>query len=212
MKDREIPVEASYNVATFDILIDGKVVDQGYQVISISVSKEINRIPTAKIVLKDGDAAAETFQISEEEEFLPGKPIIIKIGRDSKNKQLFKGIIVKHAIKVYERGETHLILDCRDEVVKMTIGRHNYYYEELKDSEIMEEVIGRYSGLSNDVEATNTKHLEMVQYHATDWDFLLMRAEANGKLVVVDDGEVIIKAPETDADAAVQADRSGTGS
>lgn len=203
MKDREIPVETSYNVTTFDILIDDKVVDQGYQILSISVSKEINRIPTAKIVLKDGDAAEETFKISEEEEFLPGKSITVKIGRDSENKQLFKGIIVKHAIKVQESGETRLILDCKDEAVKMTIGRHNYYYEESKDSEIIEEIIGRYSGLSHDVEATTIKHLEMVQYHATDWDFLLMRSEANAKLVVVDDGKITIEEPKTDTDAAV---------
>ncbi|TPN83950.1 type VI secretion system tip protein VgrG [Aquimarina algicola] len=203
MKDREIPVESSYNVATFDILIDGQVVDQGYQVLSISTTKEINRIPTAKIVLKDGDASEETFTISEEEEFIPGKSITIKIGRDSENQQLFKGVIIKHAIKVIEGGETRLILDCRDEAVKMTIGRHNYYYEESRDSEIMEEVIGRYSGLTNDVEATSISHLEMVQYHATDWDFLLMRAEANAKLVIVDDGTVSIKSPDTSSEAAV---------
>ncbi len=203
MKDREIPVETSYNVATFDILVNGQVIDQGYQVLSISISKEINKIPVAKIVFKDGDAASETFAISEEEEFLPGKSIVVKIGRDSENKQLFKGVIVKHAIKVLESGETRLTLDCRDEAVKMTIGRHNHYYEESKDSEIIEEVIGRYPGLSHDIEETTIEHLEMVQYHATDWDFILMRSEANGKLVVVDDGKINSKAPETDTDAAV---------
>ncbi len=203
MKDREIPVDVSYNVATFDLVIDGKLVDPGYQVTSISISKEINKIPTARIIMKDGDAAEETFTISEKEEFLPGKSITVKIGRDNKNNQLFKGIIIKHAIKVKESGETELILDCRDEVVKMTIGRHNYYYEEKKDSEIMEEVIGRYSGLGKEVEATSITHLEMVQYHVTDWDFLLLRAEANAKLVMVDDGKVNIKAPETSEDAAV---------
>ena len=203
MKDREIPVEATHNVSTFDVLIDGQLVDPGYQVLSISVLKEVNKIPTAKIVLKDGDSSSETFKISEEEDFLPGKSISIKAGRDSENKQLFKGIIIKHGIKVKESGETELILDCRDEAVKMTIGRHNFYYEEIKDSEIMEEVIGRYSSLSHDVDSTNLKHLEMVQHHCTDWDFLLMRAEVNGKLVVVDDGKINIKAPETNTDPAI---------
>ncbi|GAA4276773.1 type VI secretion system tip protein VgrG [Aquimarina mytili] len=203
MKDREIPVKASHNVSTFDILIDGKLVDPGYQVLSISIVKEINKIPTGKIVLQDGDSSEETFRISEEEEFLPGKSITIKAGRDGENKQLFKGIIVKHGIKVKENGKTELILDCRDETVKMTIGRHNYYYEEIKDSEIMEEVIGRYSSLNHDVEATNVSHLEMVQHHCTDWDFLLMRAEANGKLVTVDDGKINIKAPVTNSSPAI---------
>ena len=103
MKNREIPVEATYNVATFDILIDEQLVDPGYQVISISIVKEVNKIPTAKIVLKDGDSAEESFKISEEKEFLPGKSIAIKAGRDGENTLLFNGIIVKHGIKVKEK-------------------------------------------------------------------------------------------------------------
>ena len=203
MKDREIPVLTTYNVASFDILIDEELVDPGYQILSISVIKEINKVPTAKIVLKDGDSAEESFRISEQEEFLPGKSIQIKAGRDGENEQIFKGVIVKHAVKVKESGETELILDCRDAAVKMTIGRHNYYYEESKDSDIMEEIIGRYSNLSHDVEATNGTHFEMVQHHCTDWDFLLTRAEVNGKFVIVDDGKINIKAPETNVDPAL---------
>ncbi|NER12057.1 type VI secretion system tip protein VgrG [Leptobacterium flavescens] len=203
MKDREIPVEASHHVATFDILIDGQLVDPGYQILSISVIKEINRVPSAKIILKDGDSADESFRISEEEEFLPGKSINIKIGRDGENEQVFKGVIIKHGIRVKESGETELILDCRDEAVKMTIGRHNRYYENSKDSEIMEEVIGRYSGLSHEVDVTSITHLEMVQHHCTDWDFLLMRADANAKFVTADDGKINIKSPETNTDPAL---------
>ncbi len=203
MKDRTIPIEASYNVSTFDILIDEQLVDPGYQVLSIAILKEINRVPTAKIVLKDGDASEETFKISEKEEFLPGKSIRLKIGRDGQNKQLFKGLITKHSIRVKENGETHLSLDCMDEAVKMTLGRRNVYYENSKDSQIMEEVIGKYSELSHEVTPTNTTHLEMIQHHSTDWDFMLMRAEANGKLVMVDDGKIQIKAPETNAAAAL---------
>jgi Rhs element Vgr protein len=203
MKDREIPVKVSNNVSTFDILIDGNLVDPGYQVLSISILKEVNKIPTGKIVLQDGDSAEETFRISENEAFLPGKAITIKVGLDGENKKLFKGIIVKHGIKIKENGKTELILECRDEAIKMTIGRHNHYYEETKDSDIMEEVIGRYSSLSHDVEPTNIAHLEMVQHHCTDWDFLLMRAEANGKLVIVDDGVLNIKAPVTNTSPAL---------
>ncbi|MCX2680322.1 type VI secretion system tip protein VgrG [Galbibacter sp. EGI 63066] len=203
MKEREIPVEATHNVATFDILIDGQLVDPGYQVLSISIIKEVNRIPSAKIVFKDGDSSEESFTISEEEGFLPGKSVHIKAGRDSENNQLFKGIIVKHGIRAKESGETELIIDCRDESVKMTLGRHNHYYENAKDSEIMEEVIGRYSGLSHEVDVTNLNHPEMVQHHCTDWDFILMRAEANGKLVTVDDGKINIKSPETNTDPAI---------
>lgn len=203
MKDRIIPNNSSHNVATFDILINGTLVDPGYQVLSISVLKEINRIPTAKIILKDGDSADESFKISEQEEFLPGKSITIKNGRDGDNKQLFKGVITKHGIKVKESGETELILDCRDNAIKMTLGRHNAYFENSKDSEIMESVINKYGDLQVDIAATNLSHIEMVQHHSTDWDFLLMRAEANGLLVMVDDGKINVKPPETNSNPAL---------
>lgn len=203
MKNREIPEEGKSGVATFDILIDDTVVDPGYEVIAISITKEVNKIPTAKIILKDGNAPEETFKISEDEEFLPGKPIAVKIGYDSKNDVLFKGIIVKQGIKVRETGETQLILECRDEAIKMTLGRHNYYYEESKDSEIIEEIIGRYSDLKKDVEQTTIKHLEMVQHHIADWDFMMLRAEANGKIVVVDDGKISVKKPKTSGKEAL---------
>jgi hypothetical protein len=64
----------------------------------------------------------------------------------------------------------------------------------VKDSEIFEEIIAGY-GLQSEVEATTVTHLEMVQHHVTDWDFLVSRAEVNGKLVFVDDGKITVKAP-----------------
>ena len=63
----------------------------------------------------------------------------------------------------------------------MSIGRHNKYYENSKDSSVIEEIIGRYSGLQKDVEATSLEHKELVQHHCSDWDFILSRADVNGK-------------------------------
>ena len=55
--------------------------------------------------------------------------------------------------------------------------------------------MGNY-GLSSDVEATSLSHFELVQYYCTDWDFILSRAEMNGMLVIVSDGEVKVAKPE----------------
>jgi len=203
LKERIIPVDSTNDVVTFDILIDGKAIDQAYHVMLIAVSKEINRIPTATIILRDGDSAAETFDISERESFIPGKSVQLKVGRDRQNKQLFKGIIIKHAIKIREGGLSELILECRDESVRMTVGRHNRYFEDRKDSEVMEELIQKHSGLTADVEATSLKHKELVQHHCTDWDFLLSRADVNGKFVVASDGTISVKKPATDASPAL---------
>src|SRR6185436_2666175 len=113
--------------------------------------------------------------------------IDIKIGLDRDNKQLFKGIIIKHSIRIKENGNGELIIECRDQAINMSIGRHSRYFDDVKDSQVMEELIGNYkkSELKSEVNPTDTKHKELVQHHISDWDFMLLRAEANGMLVNV---------------------------
>jgi len=41
--------------------------------LSISITKEINHIPVAKIVIRDGEAADANFEISNGNDFIPGK-------------------------------------------------------------------------------------------------------------------------------------------
>lgn len=202
-EQRTIPNESTHDVITYDILADGQVIDPGYQLISLAVTKEINRIPTARLVIRDGDAAEEDFPVSNKTDFVPGKELVVKLGRDRENQTVFKGIITKHAVKIGENGNAGLIIEARDAAVRLTIGRHSRYYENRKDSEVIEEVIGRYSGLSKDVETTRLKHKELVQHHSTDWDFILSRADVNGKLVIVDDGNVNVKKPDTSQSPAL---------
>ena len=40
------------------------------------------------------------------------------------------------------------------------------------------------------------QHVELVQYDATDWDFMLMRAQANGKLCFIEDGKITVVKPD----------------
>lgn len=197
MSSQTIPNDSKSDVITFDVLIEGAPIDPAYGVKSISIEKAINRIPSARLVIRDGDAADEKFEISDKEEFVPGKKIDIKLGRDSKNELAFKGIIVSHKVQVLRSGNTNLIIECRDEAVRMSIGRQNKYYEDKKDSEIFEELIAKYSGLTPDVEATKVTHKEVVQHHSTDWDFMLDRADVNGRFVIVDDGKVQVKKPDS---------------
>jgi len=204
MEELLIPNASLHDVVSFDILIDGNAINPAYQVLSLSITKEINRIPFAKIVLRDGEAADRTFAISEEDVFIPGKKIKIKIGRDGDNEQTFKGIITKHAIRVKENGNGELIVECRDETVKMTIGRHSKYYENVKDSQLFDELTGKYSGLQIDAETTTLTHKEVVQHHISDWDFMLLRAEANGMLVNVNDGLIKISKPDTTSESVLQ--------
>jgi len=196
-QERIIPSSGPKSVCTFTILSEGTAIPGTYHVLSIVVNKELNRIPSATLILLDGDAAAETFEISNAAEFEHGKKIEIKAGWSSDEETIFKGVVIKQNIKVKDRNSV-LMVECRDESVRMTIAPKSKYFKEKKDSEIFEELINPYS-LKKDVEATSIKHKEVVQYNSTDWDFMLCRADVNGKFCVVDDGMISIKKPDVNA-------------
>ncbi|WP_299211888.1 type VI secretion system tip protein VgrG [uncultured Dokdonia sp.] len=189
-----IQTSQSPDLVTFKILTEGQELSNIYQVKSIMVQKEVNRIPMAKIVLIDGEASERDFALSNEDLLIPGKSIEITAGYHSDEETIFKGIIIKHNLKIRSLV-SHLIIECKDEAVKMTIGKKSNYFYESKDSEIFEELLGKYS-LEKEVEATNYLHPELVQYNASDWDFMVARAQANGKLCFVDDGKVTIAKPD----------------
>lgn len=199
---RVIPTQAAQDLPTFTVLVDDEDIGGKFGIQAIMVTKSVNRIPKARLVLADGDVASGEFKISSSEIFVPGKEVEIKGGYHNVEDTIFKGIIIGHSIKANENKNPILQIDLRDESVKMTTGRKNRYFEEVLDSEVIEELVNSY-GLDNDVEETTVQHKEMVQYYTTDWDFMIARAEVNGKLVFVDDGKVTVKKPDLDQEPIV---------
>jgi Rhs element Vgr protein len=204
MSEVLIPNTSLHDVASYQLLVNDTAVDASFQLLSLSVTKEMNRIPFARLVFRDGEAAEKSFAISNDAVFVPGKKIKIKIGRDGNNAQVFQGIITRHAIRIRENGNSELHVECRDEAVRMSLVRHSRYYQQLKDSDLFDELIGAYSGLAGDFQSTTLQHKELVQHHISDWDFMLLRAEANGMLVYVQDGTIRIAKPDTSRNPALQ--------
>lgn len=196
-----IPTPASPDVCTATVLIDGQAIGSEFHILAITVSRELNRIPSASIVMMDGEASKATFAASNTEHFIPGKQIEIQLGYRAQNDSVFKGIILKHSIRLRKNG-SQLILDCRDQAVKMTTGRYNRYFVEQKDSEIMESLIDQH-GLDKAITATQVDLKQVVQYAASDWDFVLCRAEANGYVVKVEDGKISAAPPASQGSASL---------
>jgi Rhs element Vgr protein len=196
-----IQTSQSADLVTYKILIEGEELSKTYQVKSIVVQNEVNRIPMAQIVLTDGEASERDFKLSNEDLLIPGKKLEINAGYHNDEEAIYKGIIIKHSIKI-KSGASLLIIECKDEAVKLTIGRKSKYFYDVKDSDAFEEIIGTY-GLEKDVEATNFSHKELVQYNTSDWDFIVSRAQANGKLCFVENGKITISKPDLSS-AAVE--------
>ncbi len=109
-----IPKPASPDVVTATVLVDGKALPGTVGILSIVVSREINRIPSASLTIRDGEPALQTFKVSNEDFFLPGNKVEIKLGYSSDEKSVFKGIVVRHSIKIRSNSSC-LIVECRDE-------------------------------------------------------------------------------------------------
>lgn len=195
----ESPEINGSGVVRLTIFSNGTQLDDSIAIVSVTVSKTIKKIPTARIVFLDGDMPNRDFPVSNTDDFKPGSEIKINAGYDENEETIFQGVIVKHSIKITEDNYARLVIECRDKAVGMTIGRKNANYVDSKDSDIITKLIGNHSGLSSDVDATTTSFKEIVQYYCTDWDFLISRAEVNGLLVIVEDGKVMAKAPDTGA-------------
>lgn len=185
--------------SSFTLLVNNAPVKGKYGIASILVHKRVNKISVAQVIIVDGDASKQDFAASSSSDFKPGTKVTVKLGNandleDPGDKKVFEGLVIRHGIKTNANQPSMLVLELRDEAVKMTIARKNKYFIKKSDSDIIEEIIGKYS-LKKDVEATTLKHDEMIQYYSTDWDFILSRADVNGKLVYVEDGKLTIKKP-----------------
>jgi len=180
------------DLVTFTVKTDGQAINTTWQILQVEVNREVNRIPSAKIIIADGDVAAQDFTASSSGDFIPGKTVEISAGYHSSETTIFKGIIVKHSIKANKNGSSMLIIECRDEIYKMSIGRKNGTFDQSSDSDILSGILSGY-GLNQSVEPTTDIHEKIVQYNTTDWDFVNLRAEMNSLFVFVDDGKVEIK-------------------
>lgn len=179
-----------------------EIMQSAYQVLSIDIVKEVNRIPYAQIVLLDGDAAARTFEISDSTFFQPGELIQIQLdyeGDPSQGDTVFKGVITQHQIQV-NSSSSLLILELKDVAFKLTLQRKNQTFSKQKDSSIIQNIITQVDGITVDtIKPSRPKHQTMVQFACTDWDFILSRAEANGHWVLLEDGHIKIAPPNFNA-------------
>jgi len=190
------PVTENTDLVSAIVMLNGSEINTAYQVLSIEVSKEINRISSATIQILDGDPTADSFPISDSADFVPGTPISIKAGYHSGETVIFSGIIIKHSIRARQGKSPLLIIESKDAAVKMTIGRANATYENATDSDVIGKIIGQH-GLQKSVTSTSYSNKDLVQYYCTDWDFIVSRAEVNGMIVTTDQGKVTVAKPDT---------------
>lgn len=197
------PVVRRFDLIAVSVLAAGREIPDTYEVTQVQVQRQINRIPWARITLLDGSPSEQKFELSEASTLVPGVEIEIKAGYHSQETSIFKGIIVKHGLRIREDGSSYLTVYCFDKAVKMTVRRKSAYFLKKKTQEVIEQLITD-AGLTADVGSTGDPIDETIQYYASDWDFVVSRAEANGMIVTVENGKVTVKPPDFSADSGLK--------
>ncbi len=217
------------NKVTYEVLLDGDKVWNA--LLGLSVSNELNRVPRARLEfnyrdIEVNEGSEDGFEIEQADDFeprpknakidfLPGKEIEIKLGRDDENETVFKGYIIKQNVVAKNNGSLNIYVECRHVCNRMTLNKRTRFYHHdanksgsanqdidvVTDFDVLEKLVENYSadGLSFQVEnelRTDLEHENMTQYECTDWDFLMIRAEARGYVCLIDDEVVNLINPK----------------
>jgi Rhs element Vgr protein len=185
--------ETARDVVSCRIFIEGTVLSGEVELLQMTVNKTFNKIAFAKLVFSDGSASEKDFLLSNDTRFKPGNGISVELGYHQETTKVFDGIIIRHGIKIYSSGSV-LMIEAKDKAIKLAGSRKSANYSKKKDSAVIGDLIIAKQ-LQKDVSDTSATHEQLVQFESTDWDFILTRAEANGMLVLTDDGKVIVKQP-----------------
>lgn len=182
------------SVVTVTLFSEKKKIDAVYELLSIDIRREVNRIPYASLVLLDGDAAIRKFKLSNEKYFEPGKEIEIKLRYESvtKDESIFKGLVVRHGVEADAQGSL-LRIELKDAAVKLTQTRKSAVFVDKDDATVIGKLVKDAGLKSGSIEATKPKHAQIVQYDCTDWDFIVSRCESQGLFATAEDGEVSVR-------------------
>jgi Rhs element Vgr protein len=196
-------------VVTSTIFSGKETMKATYRLLSIDVCTEVNRIPFAEIRILDGNVLNE-YEVSDGTFFEPGKLIGIKLRYEKKTDDIivFEGMVVRQTMEWGADG-TVLVVGLKDIAVKLTTKRQSAVYTTKTDEQIIKALLKAADVGAGTFSPGGPEHPSMVQYDCSAWDFILLRAEALGKLVTVESGAVSVRAM-TSAGAATHKFTWGT--
>ncbi|MFN8395499.1 MAG: phage baseplate assembly protein V [Bacteroidia bacterium] len=168
---------------------------------SIEVTQVLNRIPTALVFILDGTLEQGLFGASNDPRLAMGKEIEIGIETGDGVVPAFKGIVVKRNLRSDFRSGTLLCLELKHAAVKMAQVRRSAVYAAQTDADLMQQLVGRHRiELVVDVPQW-PQHEQLVQQQVSDWDMLVLRAEANGTVVAAGLEGIRVLVPETNGNS-----------
>ncbi len=193
-------------VVTVTVSSNGAAIGHEIELLAVHTRRELNKLPTARLSFIDGDIAQRKFPLSDAATFAPGAEIEIKArweDQPSSEAVIFKGKVARHSLQVSNRG-CLLHVELKDKALALTRGRKSAVHQNMTDADAFSRLIGDAGLASGTVDSSSHQHPALVQYQCSDWDFMLSRAQALGRQVLVVDGAVSVRAPSLDGQAKLK--------
>lgn len=170
--------------------------------LTVDVYSAVNKIPTATITFSDGQPNKKDFALANDPRLTVGAGITINCGPAGHQEPIFYGIIQSQTIESRQHSSPCLRVELQSPAVRLTAARRLRAWDGVGDRQLLRELVLKDNeedtGLKfefPDGTIAETTYPHMVQYNVTNWDFLVMRAERIGRVVVVDGTTVRVVEP-----------------
>ena len=171
---------------------------------AIVVENTLNRLATAQLIIFDGTLLEEEFGAADDPALAVGQSITIQVNGSHGLEKLFTGIIVKQNLRCSAEMGTLLCLELKHAAVKMSHARRSKVFVDKDENTIFQDLVKR-SKISMNSISTGTHSVEKsIQYNVSDWDFLIMRAEANGLLIAANGEKLEIFSPRIEKSTSLK--------
>ncbi|MBX3257541.1 MAG: hypothetical protein KF862_25670 [Chitinophagaceae bacterium] len=188
-----------------NVYVNNQPLPADFQVISIQVKQGYQFISSAEIVcrqavgLSNGSSTPTPFGSS-----LPvsGSPISIRAKLDFDEIPLFEGHIVRHKYKSSAAG-TRFQITAKNKAVNMALSTATEVFAAQSDKDIIDAIVAKHGCTLATSHLTGqfmVKHTQLVKNGINDWDFINLRAEANGCFVYTEKDTVTIDRPTQEFD------------
>ena len=88
------PLQGAEGPVRLTISSDGAALADSISVVSIEITKALNRIPQAVLTFSDGDMPNKDFPLSNQSQLAPGAKLVVKLGYEDDEQQ---GLVVRRA-------------------------------------------------------------------------------------------------------------------
>lgn len=192
------------------IKVDGKEPeDLMYDLIELVVDTNLSMPSMFSLLIQDDeDQKTEKFKYIDSDIFKIGAVVKIEISTDqiplesTKVKaELITGEITAIEPVFSAGGPVMIKIRGYDKSHRLTRGKKSRTFLDKKDSDIVSD-IGSQSGLSVNVDSTNTMYEYIMQHNMTDWDFIQYRAKRIGYQVYYNDNKLNFKKIGTESSGA----------